>query len=231
MNIHSPFYSRYLCGKWPKEKSFHTFIFPDGEIIKGDDCTEYRYSQLSMLGPIFTGKSTVDIGAWNGWFSYRAEQLGASRVLATDWFCWDNGPGPGTKYIFDYVKKKLNSKVEELEIDVPDLTVERVGKFDMVMALGLFYHLPSILTSIVNLAEIARESILIESAVDLSIPQDYACSRLYIKDAYCYDPSNFFIPNVKFYTDTLSYCGFRDIRTHLFKIGEWDRVGVYALRS
>lgn len=32
--------------------------------------------------------------AWDGFFSFEAERRGASRVLATDNFCW-SGPGPG----------------------------------------------------------------------------------------------------------------------------------------
>ena len=32
--------------------------------------------------PDLTGKSVLDIGAWDGWFSFRAEVGGASRVVA-----------------------------------------------------------------------------------------------------------------------------------------------------
>lgn len=214
-----------------KKRSFHTFYFPD-EVIKGDDDTPFRFEQSKRVfsWENLKGKTCLDVGSWSGAFAFAAESYGASRVLATDWFCWDNGPGPGTKYIFDYVKKKLNSKVEELEIDVPNITIDTVGKFDIILLLGITYHLPSILTSIVNLCELANESVLIESAIDLSIPQEFACSRLYIKDIYCNDSSNFFIANPKFYEDILYYCGFKTIRQHLYKIDKWDRLCIYGER-
>jgi tRNA (mo5U34)-methyltransferase len=155
------------------------------------------------------------------------EALGAAHVLACDWFCWDKGPGPGTKHLFNKLHKKFNSKVETLEIDIPDMTEDTIEKFDVVLALGLFYHLPSFLTSFVNLAKLSKQTILIESAIDTKIPQDYACLRLYMFDDYCRDATNWFIPNAQTYRDVLKYCGFTTVRENFYKIGDFDR-GVFC---
>lgn len=46
--------------------------------------TEWDGLQL----PSLQGRSVLDIGAWDGWFSFAAEEAGASRVLALDHFVW-----------------------------------------------------------------------------------------------------------------------------------------------
>jgi tRNA (mo5U34)-methyltransferase len=82
----------------------------------------------------------LDIGAWDGNFSFAAQRHGAVRVLATDHFCW-SGAGWGTKDGFDFANGKMKAGVESLEIDVPDISPEHVGTFDVVLFLGVLYHL------------------------------------------------------------------------------------------
>ena len=40
------------------------------------------------LFPPFAGKSVLDIGAWDGLYSFLAEGKGASRVVALDHYAW-----------------------------------------------------------------------------------------------------------------------------------------------
>src|SRR5690349_16941489 len=47
---------------------------------------EYELSVMSL--PDLRGKSILDIGAWDGYFSFAAERLGAERVLALDHYMW-----------------------------------------------------------------------------------------------------------------------------------------------
>ena len=42
----------------------------------------------SMGLPDLRGKSVLDIGAWDGWFSFEAERRGAARVVALDRYVW-----------------------------------------------------------------------------------------------------------------------------------------------
>ena len=51
----------------------------------------------------------LDIGAWDGALSFEAERRGASRVLATDSFCW-SGEGWGTKDGFEFARKAIGSQ-------------------------------------------------------------------------------------------------------------------------
>ena len=114
-------------GKWESFMSivtrpditwFHSFDLGDGEAIDGIK----PYDVLSKEADIIfaegvAGKSVLDIGAWDGFFSFEAEKRGASRVVATDHFCW-SGEGWGNRLGFDYMHALLNSNVESIDVDV-----------------------------------------------------------------------------------------------------------------
>ena len=58
-----------------------------------------------------------------GNFSFEAKQRQAARVLATDHHCWTQDvKGRDT---FQLAKAALNLEIDELDIDVPELTPDR----------------------------------------------------------------------------------------------------------
>jgi len=109
--------------------------------------------------------SVLDIGAWDGAYSFEAERRGASRVLATDYYCW-SGPGWGTKDGFNLARKALNSKVEDREIDVLDLSAEKIGTFDLVLFLGVLYHLRNPLLALEHVFSVTAKQLILETHVD-----------------------------------------------------------------
>ncbi len=42
----------------------------------------------SLRLPDLRGKSVLDVGAWDGYYSFLAERAGASRVVALDYYTW-----------------------------------------------------------------------------------------------------------------------------------------------
>ena len=66
---------------------FHRIDLGHGVVTPGLDDTPAKLARLK-LPESFAGKSVLDIGAWDGFFSFEAERRGASRVLAVDSFCW-----------------------------------------------------------------------------------------------------------------------------------------------
>jgi ribosomal protein L11 methylase PrmA len=68
---------------------FHDMGMPDGEVSKSTKPASVLLQQADIVfrdGVV--GKSVLDIGAWDGFFSFEAEKRGAATVLATDYFCW-----------------------------------------------------------------------------------------------------------------------------------------------
>jgi tRNA (mo5U34)-methyltransferase len=109
-----------------------------------------------------SGKTVLDIGAWDGFFSFEAERRGAKRVLATDSYCW-SGEGWGTKEGFDTARRVLGSSVEDHEIDVMDLSPERVGTFDVVLFIGVLYHLRHPFLAIERVASVTDGLLILDT--------------------------------------------------------------------
>jgi hypothetical protein len=68
---------------------WHSIDLGDGVITPGHkDPSFIRRELASMRIPPLAGKSVLDIGAWDGFFSFEAERQGARRVVALDHFVW-----------------------------------------------------------------------------------------------------------------------------------------------
>src|SRR5258708_28778554 len=71
----------YSKGWW------HSFELPDGTRIDGVNSLEGQRHRISQF-PIpedLRGKRVLDIGAWDGWFSFEMERRGAEVMAGGDW--------------------------------------------------------------------------------------------------------------------------------------------------
>ena len=72
----------------------------------------------------------------------------------------------GTKAGFELARKALDSKVEDLSIDVLDLSPERIGEFDLVLILGVLYHMRHPLLALERVASVTKDQLVLETHVD-----------------------------------------------------------------
>jgi tRNA (mo5U34)-methyltransferase len=117
---------------------FHTIDLGHGVITKGVDISQPERLARLRLPDDLSGRSVLDIGAWDGFFSFEAERRHAARVVASDYYAW-HGTGWGTgqgKAAFQLAREALGSRVEDVDLDVMDLSPDRVGSFDVVLFLG-----------------------------------------------------------------------------------------------
>ena len=154
-----------------------------------------------------SGKTVLDVGAWDGFFSFEAERRGAARVLATDSFCWE-GEGWGTKAGFLFARDALRSKVEDLGIDCMDIAPDRVGTWDVVLFLGVLYHLKNPLEAIERMASVTRELLIVETVVDTRAGDERPMLTFYPGAELDGDPTSWFGPNVSAVTAMLRLVGF-----------------------
>lgn len=200
------------------EKRFwwHSIDLGNGIVTPGGKSAELlRAEAETVFGPIsLTGKSVLDIGAWDGFFSFEAKRRGAKRVLATDHFCWTH-PRVKAKETFDLARAALKADVEDMTIDVPDLNVARVGEFDVVLFLGVFYHLIDPIKALQDIAPIVRDVLIVETHLDL---HDFERPAMvfYPGAELNNDPTNWWGPNRKLIECLLRYVGFTriDYRPH-----------------
>ena len=73
---------------------WHKIDLGNGIITPSIDITPEKLKWIQMNQNL-VGKSVLDIGAWDGFFSFEAERRGASRVLAVDSPVWKNGAKEG----------------------------------------------------------------------------------------------------------------------------------------
>lgn len=136
---------------------WHSFELPDGRRIDGV-CTVDGLRQRIQQYPIpedLRGARVLDIGAWDGWYSFEMERRGAD-VLAVD--CWDNPR-------FHQIHAELKSRVEYRQMDVYELTPETVGRFDIVLFMGVLYHLKHPLLALERVCAITKQMAAVDSFI------------------------------------------------------------------
>ena len=189
---------------------YHTIDFGQGLRTHGVDNTPFRLARLELPASL-TGRTVLDVGAWDGFFSFEAERRGAARVVAADHYSWHGG-GWGTKAGFELARETLGSRVEDVDIDVMDLSPEQVGTFDLVLFLGVLYHLPHPLLALERIASVTRDLLVLETVVDMS-GFGRPAMAFYPDRELNNDPSNWWGPNVEAVHAMLKTVGFTSVRT------------------
>jgi tRNA (mo5U34)-methyltransferase len=190
-------------------KWWHTIDLGNGIVTPGIDPTPARLREVQIPDDL-TGLTVLDVGAWDGFFSFEAERRGASRVLATDSFCWGNG-GWGTKAGFELARRALGSRVEDLDIDPLELSPARIGTFDLVLFLGVLYHMRHPLLALERVFSVTRRQLILQTQTDLSAI-DRPAVAFYQGTDLNNDPTNWFGPNPPAVIAMLRTAGFTNIK-------------------
>jgi tRNA (mo5U34)-methyltransferase len=103
-----------------------------------------------------TGKRVLDIGAWNGCYSFECERRGASEVVA---YSLENPDVAG----FTRLKELLGSRVKYVQGSVYSLAPDELGKFDLILFFGVLYHLRYPLLAVDRIRTVSRGDVLIET--------------------------------------------------------------------
>lgn len=181
-----------LAAEVAKIKWFHTIDLGNGIATPGAGASPQRL-QMLRLPEDLTGMTVLDIGSWDGFFAFECERRGAKRVLATDSYCW-SGNGWGTKDGFNLARRALGSRVEDLEIDVLDLSPERTGVFDLVLCLGVLYHMRNPLLALERILSVTGRRLILDTHVDLLTIKRPAIA-FYSDNELNDDPTNWCGPN------------------------------------
>ncbi|WP_158879943.1 DUF1698 domain-containing protein [Amycolatopsis anabasis] len=152
---------------------FHSIDVGDGVVTPGTKSAEFSAQKEWAMWrvPDLTGRSVLDIGAWDGQYSFAAEDAGAARVVALDHYSWsidfpkyyalahelrergERVPDANTvaeawrpdtlpgKAGFDTARRLRGSKVTEAVLDFAQDDLGSLGLFDVVLFAGVLYHL------------------------------------------------------------------------------------------
>src|SRR5580658_9662257 len=128
---------------------WHSFELPDGRKIDGANDLPGLKRRLALF-PIpddLSGKRVLDIGAWDGWFSFELERRGA-EVLAMD-------SAKNTRLL--EARQLLGSRIDYQIGDICRLTAKDVGTFDIVLFLGVLYHVKHPVLALENVCGMSRD--------------------------------------------------------------------------
>tara|TARA_B100000989_G_C19529566_1_gene468853 strand:+ start:3569 stop:4309 length:741 start_codon:yes stop_codon:yes gene_type:complete len=164
--------------------------------------------------PNMENKTVLDIGAWDGGYSFLAEEKGAKRVLATDSYIWDEKNSDYSKKGFIFAHKHRNSNVDSQNIDIMDISFNKIGIFDITLFLGVLYHLQDPLRALRNLREVTKELILIETIICNPLI-DRSFARYYERDTLNNDETNCFVPTINCLKGWLEDTGFEMLEIKL----------------
>jgi tRNA (mo5U34)-methyltransferase len=199
---------------------WHTFDFPE-YYVRGDDLSPDKLKFVNIPEDL-TGMKVLDIGAWDGYFSFVCEKRGAKEVVAFDseQHSW-NPEGiivQGKKIsqkgmaVFHEAKEYLKSNVIARIGELDQLLEFKDGNFDLVLCLGILYHVKDPYKLIRDLYEITGKKLILETFIDPQINTISApVMRFFPNSEINNDDGTFWGPNMMCVYEMLRKAGFKNI--------------------
>ncbi len=218
---------------------YHTIDLGNGVVTKGISVQETSPTVI----PDVAGRTVLDIGAWDGKFSFAAEQAGASRVVALDHYAWGvdfvargaywaeciaNGSLPDQSRDetdfwrpdlpgqrgFNFAKAALGSKVEPVVGDFQKIDLDQLGQFDVVLYLGVLYHMKEPLTCLERLRAVTKQVAVIETeAVHIQGFDHEVLMQFHAGSDLRVDFGNWYVPTIEALHNLCRAAGFSEVRT------------------
>lgn len=161
----------------------HMIDLGNGVITPGRESLEWQAWKCRCLPNDLTGKTVLDVGAWDGFYSFEAMNRGAKGVLAMDNY---QNPAVCSRNGFDLTRETRYRGGEPIELFVGDIEkddpVSYVNKiwgpytqggmnpeifkrFDVTIFFGVLYHLRNPIGTLERLYSITQEVVCLESHI------------------------------------------------------------------
>jgi len=183
------------------------------------DYPEVKWQRFAHAIPAdLSGKSVLDVGCNAGFYSIEMKRRGAERVVGID----------TDETYLDQARFAAN--VNEMDIEFRNLSVYRIAelreRFDLVLFMGVLYHLRHPLLALDLLREFVVADLLVAqsmvrgSRASVDFPPDFPFweedvfkdqkfPRLYfVEERFAGDPTNWWIPNQAGFEAMLRSAGF-----------------------
>jgi tRNA (mo5U34)-methyltransferase len=136
---------------------YHTIELPNGEVLPGLLSVERLRNRLTQfdIPADLRGKRVLDIGAWDGFYTFEMERRGA-QVVALDLF-------RNEKFLL--ARDLVKSKAEYVVGDICRLSSKDLGRFDIVLFFGVLYHVKHPVMALENVCSMTIDTAYVESYV------------------------------------------------------------------
>jgi tRNA (mo5U34)-methyltransferase len=221
---------------------WHSIALGDGIVTPGAKSAALLRTEHETIDlPDLHGKTVLDIGGWDGYFAFEAERAGAAKVAVLDHYVWcldlpgqqaywrdcraagvDPQPYEHTRFWqpetlpgkagFDTARRALKSNVEGIVADFAEDDLTRLGQWDVVLFLGVLYHLQDPFDALKRLYAVTRELAVIETeAIVVAGHEDDPLWRFFPGAELNADSSNWWAPNMAGLQAMLAAVGFADL--------------------
>jgi tRNA (mo5U34)-methyltransferase len=181
----------------------HTFeIFP-GLWTPGNYHPAMLWEKLQLPADL-TGMRILDIGASDGFFSRKLREAGAEVVSIDYRDKTDSG--------FGVMERIYGKPFDYRKMNVYRLDNENVGGFDIVLFLGVLYHLPNMMQALGIVRSVTRGKLYIETYCENEFCPDVSAARYYVEGTLGKDWTNFWAPNRLCVLDMLHDASFDSLR-------------------
>lgn len=137
---------------------FHTIQLENGVKTQGSaNNREFTLKQFEILD--FEHKDVLDAGCRDCFYSLEAEKRGAKKIVSLD----VKIPKAVTEFLLPY----FDSKIETIEVNFYDFEVKEGEEFDIVIFMGILYHLKYPFWGMNKLSSVVKNGghVIIESAM------------------------------------------------------------------
>lgn len=177
----------------------HAFeVFPKVK-TPGTYDPHFLFSKLHLPADL-SGMRALDIGASDGFFSRSLLERGAS-VVSIDYR--DKGHCG-----FGVMEHLSGHSFDYRVMNIYEATAKELGTFDLVLFLGVLYHLPDMIRALQIVRSLARQTIFVETHCENDFCAHIPAAKYYVDDTLCGDWTNFWAPNRLCMLDMLYDAGF-----------------------
>jgi len=156
--------------------------------------------EKTRLATDLRGLRVLDIGTSDGFFALQLARRGA-EVVAIDY--------RGKQDHGYHVMERLNPvQIEYHKMNVYELLDKHLGQFDIVLFMGVLYHLPDMIRALHVIRQCCRDTLLLETHSENDFCRDIAAARYYKGSTLGNDYTNFWAPNRLCVLDMLYDTGF-----------------------
>ena len=222
---------------------YHSIDLGHGVVTPGNPVNS---AMVARGLPELAGRTVLDVGAWDGFYSFLAEQRGARRVVALDHYAWCVDFGARLEYWreceaagqlpdhrrdltdfyqpdtmpgrrgFDLAREVLDSRVEPVVGDFMHLGPYELGRFDVVLFLGVLYHVREPLSALERIRALTSEVAVIETEAVCGLRVGRArLIEFHPGGELGGDHTNWFVPTESALHALCRAAGFRRVETRL----------------
>lgn len=201
-----------------------TFYTP-GVVQHGPDGSDYATERFGLPRDL-SGKTVLDIGAWDGYFSFESEKRGAHVVVASDMALTQPNQellekgNWGANKGFRTAHKILGSQVRFIESSV--FRIDEVTRqahmntlgdlsgreypltYDIVLFYGVLYHLMEPFLALQKVSAVTKEMALVETAIAKGKDM-----KMELRPGFDNDPTNWWYPTIPCLQEMLVRAGFK----------------------